>query len=84
MSTMANTPEGAYHAKRAALVKHRALEADNARQRALIAELVEQLERARKCIVYCRRNHPDPQKGAGVPVEVFIDAVLSKARGESA
>ena len=80
MSTMANTPEGAYHAKRAALVKHRALEADNARQRALIAELVGALEGILKRSV-ARGTLEIPCDG---PIADLIRAVLAKAREESA
>ena len=45
-------------------------------------DLYEALKLARECIAYCRRAHKDAQSGEGVPVEVFIDAALAKARGE--
>lgn len=42
-------------------------------------DLFEMLKIARDCIAYCRRVHPDIQKGSGLPVEVLIDAALAKA-----
>ena len=48
----------------------------------IATELYESLKTARECIAYCRRNHPDVQKGEGFPIELFIDATLAKARGE--
>jgi len=55
----------------------------NAHLIAAAPELYEQLKIARECIAYCRRVHPDLQSGEGIPVELFIDAALRKARGET-
>ena len=50
------------------------------RLRAEVEMLRDALVMARECIAYCRRAHPDIQKGDGVPVEVLIDAALAKVR----
>lgn len=42
------------------------------------------LKIARDCITYCRRAHPDPQRGDGIPVETVIDAAIAKANGGAA
>ena len=90
MSTMANTPEGAYHAKRAALVKHRALEADNARQRALIAELAGALRECREaCLAMSDPEHcmfgRMPERGLiWSQLAARSGIILAKVREESA
>lgn len=53
------------------------------RLREINAELLMWLKKARECIAYCRRNHPDAQLGDGIPVEVFIDAAIAKAEGRA-
>ncbi len=54
--------------------------AENKRLRANNAELVEALTMARKCITWCRKTHPNPQTGDGIPVEFFIDEAIEKAK----
>ena len=46
-------------------------------------DLVDMLKTARECIAYCRRNHPDAQKGEGIPVEILIDAAIAVATKET-
>ena len=53
-----------------------------ARGIAALPDLLTALELARDCIAYCRRAHKDAQSGDGVPVEIFINAAIAKARGE--
>lgn len=69
--------------KRAAsqsLAEHNA----NARLIAAAPDLLEALKMARNCIAYCRRAHKDAQSGEGIPVELIIDEVLTRATGETA
>ena len=42
-------------------------------------ELIDQLIYAVKCLEYCRKNHPDKQKGEGVTAEAVMKEVLSRA-----
>lgn len=42
--------------------------------------LINTLVQAEQCIVYCRRYHPDVQKGSGLPIEAVINGVLKEAR----
>lgn len=52
---------------------------ENEQLRAVINDLVSTLKHARVCISYCRDNHPDPQKGEGIPFEALIDAAIERA-----
>ena len=48
-------------------------------EKATRKELIENLRYALNCIQYCRKNHPDTQKGSGLPIERVIEEVLSRA-----
>lgn len=57
--------------------------AEIARLNIVQEEMLAALKLARECITYCRRAHPDAQKGDGIPAEVFIDAAIATATGRN-
>ena len=55
-----------------------------ARLRVAAPELLAALKHACKCAAYCRRAHPDAQKGDGIPVEALWEDLIAKAEGRAA
>ena len=44
-------------------------------------ELLAALKQAYKCVAYCRKAHPDVQKGEGIPVEALWKDLIAKVEG---
>ena len=58
---------------------YNALDVKSPKAKARIEELEETLRYALRCVQYCRKSHPDSQKGDGVSAETVIEEVLSRA-----